>query len=66
MYRTATVAAYDVMGNVFITASVRTYEADGHSFDSTEFQCAATVPSVGEEETEDWLRDALVALAESI
>lgn len=66
MYRTATIAAYDVLGNVFITASVRTYEADGHSFDSSEFRCAATVESVGEEMTEDWLRDSLIALAETL
>lgn len=66
MYRTATMAAYDVMGNVFVTASVRTYEPNGQDFDSSEFTCAATVPSVGEDETADWLRDALIALAETL
>ena len=66
MYRTATVAAYDVMGDVFVTASVRTYEANGTNFDSSEFHCATTVPSTGEDDTEDWLRDALVALAETL
>lgn len=66
MYRTATIAAYDVMGDVFVTASVRTYEPDGENFDSVEFRCAATVQSVGESETREWLRDALVALIEAI
>lgn len=66
MYRTATMAAYDVMDQVFVTAQVRTYEPDGASFTSREFHCATTVPSTGEEEDTDWLRDALIALAETL
>lgn len=66
MYRTATIAAYDVMDTVFITATVRTYEANGEGFDSVEFTSATTVPSTGEADTAEWLRDALVALAETV
>lgn len=66
MYRTATIAAYDVMDTVFVTATVRTYEANGEGFDSIELTTATTVPSTGEEETAEWLRDALVALAETL
>lgn len=66
MYRTATISAYDVMGDVFITATVRTYEPDGETFDSTEFRCATTVQGVGEPDTAEWLQDALVALLERL
>lgn len=66
MYRTATMAAYDVMDQVFVTATVRTYEANGEGFDSAEFVTATTVPSTGEDDTTDWLRDALIALAETL
>lgn len=66
MYRTATMAAYDVMDRVFVTAIVRTYEANGEDFDSTEFVTATTFPGAGEDDTTVWLRDALIALAETL
>lgn len=66
MYRTATMAAYDVMDQVFVTAQVRTYEPNGEGFDSVEFVTATTIPSEGEDVTREWLRDALIALAETL
>lgn len=66
MYRTATVAAYDVMDTVFVTAKVQVYEPDGEGFERRELACATSVPSTGEEEDRDWLRDALIALAETL
>ena len=66
MYRTASIVAYDVMDEVHITAKVILYsslEPGGHG---EEFSCATTVDGVGASSGEVWLRDALVALAETL
>lgn len=64
MYRTATAAAYDVMDSVFVTVKVQTYEPDGEGYEKTESAWVTTVPSTGEDDDREWLRDALVALLE--
>lgn len=66
MYRTATIAAYDVMDTVYITATVTLYEGVGEPSHAVEFHCATTVDGLGSSTAEVWLRDALVALAETL
>jgi hypothetical protein len=66
MYRVANIAAFDVMDTVHISAVVRLY--DGHRVDAGEIELhtTATVDGVGSSEGAIWLRDALVALAETL
>lgn len=66
MYRTANAAAYDVMDQVFISVTVQTYEPNGEIFERSESTWATTVPGTGEESESEWLRDALVALLETL
>ena len=66
MYRTASAAAYDVMDSVFVTVRVQTYEPDGEGFEKTESRWVTTVPSTGEADDREWLRDALVGLIEAL
>lgn len=66
MYRTATIAAYDVMDEVFIAASVRLYDHCPEVPSEIELTCSAVVSGVGTGEGRVWLKDALVALIESL
>lgn len=66
MIRNATVSAYDVLGDVWIAAQVQTREPNGEDFDITTWTASVQVRGTGEPETERWLRDALIALAETL
>jgi len=66
MYRTATMSAYDMLDHVFVTASVSRYEADGAGFERGTFTASVQVRGVGEDSDSRWLRDALIALAETL
>lgn len=66
MIRNATVTAYDVIDQVWIAASVTTREANGSDFDSSTWLTSVQVRGTGETDTRAWLRDALVALAETL
>jgi len=66
MYRTASIAAYDVMDTVFITATVRLYDSLQPGVNEVEIHTATTVDGLGSGEGAVWLRDALVALAETL
>lgn len=66
MYRVASIHAFDVMSEVHISAQVRLYEGDPERPSVVEFSCATTVDGVGSSEGAVWLRDALVALAETL
>lgn len=66
MYRTATIAAYDVMDTVFVTATVTLYDGLALGQHEVEISCATTVDGHGTSEGAIWLRDALVALAETL
>lgn len=66
MYRTASIAAYDVMDTVFITATVTLYDGLGVGQHEVELSTATTVDGVGSGTGSVWLRDALVALAETL
>ena len=67
MQRTCTVTAYDLLDTVVITASIKDW--DQTSVPPTHYEelsCAATFPSVGADDPAEWLKDALVALIESL
>lgn len=66
MYRTASIHAYDVMDTVHITATVMLYTGMGPGQHEVEIHCATTVQGVGSGDGAVWLRDALVALAETL
>lgn len=61
----ATIRAYDVLGSVHVSGHVVDTDTHGDSADH-EFHCATTVPGTGESDHREWLRDALVALAETL
>lgn len=66
MYRVATVAAFDVMETVQVTATVRLWDGLRTDGSDAEFSCTATVQGVGSGDGRDWLRDALVGLIEAL
>lgn len=66
MWRSATITAYDVMETVHVTATVRTNDGLSIGTSSRVLEISVQVKSVGEETDARWLRDALVALAESL
>lgn len=66
MYRVATVQAFDVLDQVHVSAQVTLYEGSLERTHSIEFSCATTVDGVGSGDGAVWLRDALVALAETL
>lgn len=62
MYRTATMAVYDVMDQVFISAKVVVYPSTPGTEPPTVEVFAAQVTSRGHDDTTLWLWDALQAL----
>jgi hypothetical protein len=66
MYRTATLAVYDVMDEVFVTADVRLYDAFPEHPSEIEVHCQTTISGVGSGDGRAWLRDALVGLIEAL
>lgn len=65
MYRNAKFVASDMLNQVVIQATV--YTADWRSDTPAQVDSFATqVDSVGEQDTKEWLRDALIALLESL
>lgn len=66
MHRTATVSCWDVMDQVWVTATIRTLADLGHPSDAESTTVSVTLPSTGESNDERWLLDALIALAETL
>ena len=61
----ATVTAFDMMSSVHVTANV--YQHDGQVTDAQNvYHTSVTVKGRGETDHRRWLRDALVALAETL
>lgn len=59
--------AYDVMDQIHVTATIRTYQEPGqHPSDAEVTQVSVTMPGTGESNDERWLLDALVTLAERL
>lgn len=66
MYRIATIACFDVMETVQVTATVRLWDGLRTDGSESEFACTASVQGVGSAEGREWLRDALVGLIEAL
>lgn len=62
MYRTATLAVYDVLDTVFVNARVLEYSSTPGTVPPTELVVSASILSVGEEDPTIWLWKALQAL----
>jgi hypothetical protein len=61
-----TLHAYDLMDTVHATVVVRRYEETEREASSIVFECTTTVPGIGENDPNEWLRDVLVAVLEDI
>lgn len=66
MYRTATVAVYDVMDSVFVSARVLTYPSTPGTETPNVEVFSAQVVSRGRDDTTLWLWEALQALQTAI
>lgn len=66
MYRTASIAAYDVLDQVVVAATVMTYEGFSEEDACSILRTSVQVRGAGVETDHQWLRDALVALAETL
>ena len=66
MWFSTTVHAYDVLEDVHVTASVRMRDDDGTGHAYSEFGCTTTFQGTGETDPKEWLKDALVALLETL
>lgn len=62
MYRTATMAVYDVLDTVFITATVMEYDGTPGAVEPTKTVVSAEVSSRGDDDYTVWLWRALQAL----
>jgi len=66
MYRVAIIRAYDALTTVAIMAKVTTYdEMDGQT-ETSVFTTGTTITGTGEPDSEEWLRDVLVGLLETL
>lgn len=63
--RILTLTSWDVLDRVFVTARVREYDGDDPTMGETVFDRSVTVQGTGEDDCEQWVRDALVALLET-
>lgn len=61
----ATLTAYDMFGEVFVTVTVRDHDLRGEDAVAPEFHCSTTIRSTGESEPHEWLAQALVGLMEA-
>ena len=65
MWFTARITAYDCLSEVVVTAQVQADQGDGGPLTEV-LRISCSVRGTGEDLPHDWLRDALVALAESL
>lgn len=66
MIRNASIHAYDVLDQVWVHALIQCREPDGFGFATTTTTASVQVRGTGEEDDRRWLRDALIALAETL
>lgn len=65
MYRNARFTAADMLDQIVVQATV--YTADWRSDQPAQVEAFATqVDSTGEQDSKEWLRDALIALLEAL
>ena len=62
----ATVNAFDVMSSVYVNVSLRVAEPAGEHAVTTVRTYECTFDGTGEPDPEEWLRDVLVALLETL
>lgn len=66
MWYSATINAYDVLGDVWITVVVREARPGPTKEEVFLFQRHVQFQGTGEDDPAQWLQDALVALAETL
>jgi len=66
MWYAATVHAYDALDKVCVSGTVRMTRGELGDPIAEVYSVVTTVPGVGEDDPNQWLRDALVALLEAI
>lgn len=66
MHRTASISAFDVLDTMHVTVTIRDWDFDASERPTPEFHTATTVPSDGADTPQEWLRDVLVGLLESL
>lgn len=66
MYRMATLAAYDVMETVHVSATVLLWDGMQTGSPTSRFTVSVDVQGVGSAEDNEWLRDSLIALIEAL
>ena len=66
MLFTATITAYDMLGDVGVSANVYAYEGTPSPHGRNVYHTTTTVQGVGEDRPQEWLRDALIAMLEAI
>lgn len=66
MRQVATIHAYDVMTEVQVTATVRTYPDYIEGPQQDAFTLTATIPGAGETDSRQWLEDVLIGLLEAL
>lgn len=63
--RILTMTCWDVLDRVFVTARVREYDGTDPTTGETVFDRSVTVEGTGEDDVEQWVKDALVAMVET-
>lgn len=66
MWFAATINAFDALDQVHVSVLLRARPDTGEERTVNVFTRSTTVPGTGETVPEEWLRDALVALLESL
>lgn len=66
MWRNATITAYDVLSDVWVHATCTTRWGFGEHPEQRTITANVQVRGSGEEDDRTWLRDALIALAETL
>ena len=67
MHRTMSLVAYDLLDTVVVTVSLKDWDqttVPPARYD--ELSCAASFPGTGESDPRQWVKDALVALIETL
>ena len=65
MQHIATVHAYDMLDQVFVSASVREKDAFETDWETVVF-VTVSISSDGESQPQEWLREALIAMIEAL
>ena len=66
MQHLATVHVWDLLDKVVISAHVRLYLPDGTSEAGRTWSDTIRMDSTGEDDEQEWLKDALIALVETL